>query len=812
MKKLLARLLAMAMLLQTASPVAVVQATNPAETQEESVVAISDSWDDIASLSLADQLALSHIMPISGNSVILGTASNPYLLSNASQLEELAEYVNDGNTYFNKANYKMTQNISLSHVDSWTPIGAGLTTVGSSPFSGTFDGNGKVISGLTITTGNDSQGFFGYADEATIKNLGIEDCSISGNSSVGGLAGLSVDSTISNCYVTGSVSGKSSVGGLVGASASDITNCYATAVVKGTSDYVGGLIGTVKEGSETSFCYATGAVTGGEYVGGLVGSDNGTTKNSVALNPSLTGVTANRVTGGGSGSLSGNYAWSGMTVNGTTVENGTAENEKGADLTYSFESELSKQFSEIFGTSNSAWVYTTDGLPTLSGMDGKQSSELPYYIINSYSEDTLVTISTVEDLQALATSVNGGDSKSGITYILMNDLDLGDIWDLAPIGTQETPFKGTFDGNGHVIRDMNFWDNTSDYQGLFGYIDGATIKNLGIENCTVTGKDYIGGLVGYATSSTIKSCYVIGSVSGSDYVGGLVGSAKGAIYACFATGTVSGSDYVGGLAGKLDFPTNKIQNSVALNQSVTGETNSSNVNRVVGNSEEESALENNYAWADMTVNGSVVSGTSEVTGQSAYGANLTYNSDTLGKQFSEIFSDTTAWAFEENKLPTLKSGSSSQSSELPSYMKNSEETYYISSVAELQALANEVKFNNSTAGNTYILTTDLDLSGIAWEPIGISTIDLSGSFSGIFDGGGHVIRNMTCTGNDGHQGLFGYTKNAIIQNLGIERGEHNHPKFLGTQPLYYRRYESCSGDEYWLHPHKQLRMEWHACE
>ena len=164
-----------------------------------------------------------------------------------------------------------------------------------------------------------------------------------------------------------------------------------------------------------------------------------------------------------------------------------------------------------------------------------------------------IEIRTVADLQNVSSNLS-------TNYILMNDLDLGGM-EWTPIGTEDNPFTGTFDGNGHVISNFKI---TGDVQiaGLFGYNEG-TIQNLGLESFTVdvsrSRSVYAGGLVGYS-KGTITNSYAMGDVSASaSYAraGGLVGcNREGTITNSYATGDVSASSmstlpyaYAGGLVG-----------------------------------------------------------------------------------------------------------------------------------------------------------------------------------------------------------------------------------------------------------------------
>ena len=175
-------------------------------------------------------------------------------VTSADGLMNVAELVNGGKT---DINITLDKNIDLTGKD-WTPIGTSF----DNSYTGTFDGGGHTITGLTITTKDQFVGLFGYLNRAgTVKNVVMEGIQITSNhmfGNTGGVAGFSWG-TIENCSVSGSVSGTKCVGGVVGAQkAGSITGCSSSATVKGTVD-VGGVAGE-KWGSMTA-CYATGNVT-----------------------------------------------------------------------------------------------------------------------------------------------------------------------------------------------------------------------------------------------------------------------------------------------------------------------------------------------------------------------------------------------------------------------------------------------------------------------------------------------------------------------------------------------------------------------
>ena len=171
------------------------------------------------------------------------------------------------------ADYALATSLDATGVSGWIPIGtdgAG-NILGLAGFGGVFAGLGHAISNLTVDIGsNNYAGLFGYSSGA-IRDIGLIVGSVNGSAFVGALAGANTG-TITDAYATGAVSGGSSVGGLVGDSVigSTITDAYATGAVSGSGS-VGGLVGYL--GGAITDAYATGAVSGSSSdVGGLVGA------------------------------------------------------------------------------------------------------------------------------------------------------------------------------------------------------------------------------------------------------------------------------------------------------------------------------------------------------------------------------------------------------------------------------------------------------------------------------------------------------------------------------------------------------------
>ena len=223
-----------------------------------------------------------------------------YEVYNAEGLKNIAELVNE--EWKLGINITLTDNIDLTDID-WTPIGKD----DNKAYTGTFDGNGKTITGLTVTGSYKYAGLFGDIDEnGTVKNVVLEGVQITSDNSSGYAGGVAGDSwgTIENCSVSGSVSGTTFAGGVVGSQwGGSITGCNSSATVKGVI-FAGGIAGETNSGASLTGCYATGNVTAerdpqnNTYAGGVVGSNGGS---STLIACYATGNVI--VTGDGTGSI-----------------------------------------------------------------------------------------------------------------------------------------------------------------------------------------------------------------------------------------------------------------------------------------------------------------------------------------------------------------------------------------------------------------------------------------------------------------------------------------------------------------------------
>ena len=210
-----------------------------------------------------------------------GTEAEPFMLKTADHLAWFRDYVNVGKTSACAKIADDVEEIDMSTVChkadaekqvaelSWTPIG-------SKKYQGTFDGNGKTIRNLFISSTSNEIGFFGCAADCRIKNITFDNAKVKGNEncSTGILAGYAGSCVIENIKTTEncSVEGKEETGGIAGRANGNISNCENHAIVNG-SYYVGGIVGICfdSENSITS-CANYGAITGtDQFVGGIIG-------------------------------------------------------------------------------------------------------------------------------------------------------------------------------------------------------------------------------------------------------------------------------------------------------------------------------------------------------------------------------------------------------------------------------------------------------------------------------------------------------------------------------------------------------------
>ncbi|MGL4738500.1 MAG: GLUG motif-containing protein [Cellulosilyticaceae bacterium] len=332
-------------------------------------------------------------------------------------------------------------------------------------------------------------------------------------------------------------------------------------------------------------------------------------------------------------------------------------------------------------------------------------------------------IYSVADIEALRDTVNSGDAKEQKLYIqLKADLVLPDRnW--IPIGTDTYPFRGHFDGEGHTFTHLKIEQSMKDYLGVFGVVETSLIKNMGVVDCMIRGRQYVGGIVGkISANSIVEKCYVLGEIIASgNYVGGIAGysdyynkinrcytnvsingqgknvggivgygSYKSTIEHCYSRGsvrsqsdcvggisgyngsscsirscytisTVGGASYVGGVVGKSESyeELGTIENCIVLSEAVGGKVSG----RIIGNVSEIGT--NNYAYKGLLLNDEqvLIGELDNQNGEDLTRQQINKESTYLTKEFNYQ----NGWILREGKLPRLV-GVKGQKDELPEHL------------------------------------------------------------------------------------------------------------------------------------------------
>lgn len=472
----------------------------------------------------------------------LGWEGDPYHIGNVADWSSLAASPGDWSAHF-----IMTADIDFD--------GADLAPVGSSAtyFNGIFDGDGHVLRNGQVNVQGASP-FVYVGTGGTIRDLGVEEVMVTGDYA----AGLVFwnEGVILDCYATGAVSSTYDThgvaAGLVAANKGSITACYAAGAVSGSGAGVGGLV-FLNEGVILA-CYATGAVTltyTSGVAGGLVAGNQG----------SITACYATGAVSGGGADYVGGLVGIQDPATGTVADSFWDIETSGQEGSGGGRGLTSAQMGTVYTFQNAGWSaypwVMQDGAPPRLDWEGLGWPAIPEAgpvpLTGSGTVGDPFQIWTAADFALLSWRTCLLDKQ----FCLMADVDLAGTA-LCPVGDVE-PFTGVFDGNGHVLSNVQLRQPNSTCVGVFGRLGAAGgIHNLGLAGANVTGMLAVGALVG-CNEGTLTSCYTLGgaiTVTGginSGFAGGLVGkNTGGTIISCHATGTVSGdlsSSTLGGFIG-----------------------------------------------------------------------------------------------------------------------------------------------------------------------------------------------------------------------------------------------------------------------
>ena len=668
---------------------------------------------------------------------------------------------------------------------------------------------------------------------------------VSGTESyIGGVCGVNIGNlnsrpTIQESYNTGTVSGGSKVGGVCGYNrGGTVEKSYNIGTVTGS--YIGGVCGLNEENSSYSAtvngCYNTGTVTG-SYTGGVCGQNVSTVQNCYYL----AGTSENAV---------------GYGTDGANCASKTELQFQNGDVAYQLQKDLggtTQVWGQRIGTGE------TDKTPVLNSTSAytvykaaedslcKRYSNMPNQTFNKHEYDdehdvcircgawqeaTLngdyYEIHNQGQLRWFANQVNN-QNRPNINARLMNDITMdGTEW--TPIGTEQHPFTGTFDGNSKTITGLKCTDTSKEYVGLFGYANGATIQNVTVQGATFNGNEFIGGVCGYIVGGAITGCTTSGgTVSGSYYIGGIAGYANNAtVQRCVNSGKVTGSDSsIGGIAGTAYQAT--VQDcgntGAVIRTAATG-----NYGGIVGTATNAKAIQNCYnAYSDMaypicaTPDDANLSNCYYHVSSSSYGY-----IGTTAKTAEQFASGEVAYLLQKplddaaeagttaeqvwgqkigtDDYPKLGGDKVYQSAPCPANYSNTAQQaldhnyttggvcsrcgewqeakqaadgyYEISNQGQLRWFANLI--NTTSNGETKInarLTEDITMDGTEWTPIGA----VDHPFTGEFDGNGKTITGLTCTNASKYYvGLVGYADKATIRNVTVQGSSFNGHIYIGA--------------------------------
>ena len=472
---------------------------------------------------------------------------------------------------------------------------------------------------INSNTYSGTGGIVGYSNGATIKscvNMGEISSSLS---TIGGIVGATTYSstvTIENSINLGKIIGTSNVSGIFGlggssASAQSITDCINIGEIKATgeSGYAAGII-TPSSNISVSNCINAGIVDASQS-GAITSSSSGTYSNcyydSSKINspndsnpPEINSKTTSELCNLDSSILSN---WSKDASRYPLPNIVATDNLEGISKSvWNDICELAKVDTSSSGSSGTvtgityAGTDSTSSLPTFYITTAEGLATFRDMVNGTLLDDTLTsyTIPADSSVTGIADySITTSDAFANISGVLQADIDLSGI-EWIPIGTEDSPFEGSFDGQNKTISNLTIQNATTDNQGLFGVIDGTSntysseIKNLVVNGsikssgCNVAGivgkaiktnfigcvnnasvestynETYnvcVGGIAGYVTNVIAEYCYNSGNITANMSAGGIIGYEASSTISnptfdyCVNTGTIKGSSYIGGIIG-----------------------------------------------------------------------------------------------------------------------------------------------------------------------------------------------------------------------------------------------------------------------
>ncbi len=313
-----------------------------------------------------------------------------------------------------------------------------------------------------------------------------------------------------------------------------------------------------------------------------------------------------------------------------------------------------------------------DGIVNFQDHDQNGGIEKVVDLSNNWL-NTYKVIRTAEDLQNIGTDLSA-------EYVLTNDIDLTDF-DFQPIGTSDNPFTGTLIGNGYSINNLILDRGSENNVGLFRFLDGAKILDLGIKNVDIVGRTTVGtvagevkdailykiatsgtvearneqggGIVGKISKGIIEDSYSNCNLKGDQTLGGIIGSGSGSdpdhiiISKCYSTGNIDGFLMSnGGIVGQAS----KLIVTDCYSTGTVGGLIPEYVGGIVGENQGNTEVHNSY-YTNL-VNGSGL-GIHEPAGSDAF-KGLDHSHPVYGTVEAPIWDFEKVWEAHADSLPTLR--------------------------------------------------------------------------------------------------------------------------------------------------------------
>jgi hypothetical protein len=471
--------------------------------------------------------------------------------------------------------YSMIDVAGINGSSSAYALAAPITATGSHAnavvggFSGTLEGLGNSISGLSINSSGNYVGLIGkLGTGGVLRDIGLSGGSVAGLDYVGGLVGYS-DGSISDAMTSGatvSTNGGEGVGGLVGLNRGAITGSTAADTVEndGSGSATGGLVGYNAAGALSGDA-ASGTVSGGVYyTGGLVGFNDGAISGASSATGDVSAPGGGRYIGGLVG-----YNFTAGTITGAMTSGATVSANDGGAVggLAGFNRGTITGSTAADTVDNNGGGYATGGLVGYNAAGASLSGDAASGTVNGGVDYTGGLVGFNDGAISGASSATGDVSAPGgglyVGGLVGYNFTAGTITGASTSGATVSADGGAVGGlvglNRGTVSSSTAADavenNGSGYAtgGLVGDdVAGATISSSSATGTVSGGAKYTGGLVGYnAASAGISSSFATGTVTGGAYdTGGLAGYNDGSISDTYAySGSISGGAYLGGLVG-----------------------------------------------------------------------------------------------------------------------------------------------------------------------------------------------------------------------------------------------------------------------